>query len=59
MNDKSFLDTNVLVYAATGREDSAPRKYRRAQVIVADENLSLSRADDRRILYVNVKTRRK
>jgi predicted nucleic acid-binding protein len=41
MNAKSFVDTNVLVYAATARED-APEKYRRAKDIVAYGNISLS-----------------
>ena len=36
MSGKVFLDTNVLIYAATGRE-AYPAKFRRAREIVASD----------------------
>jgi predicted nucleic acid-binding protein len=41
MNGKAFLDTNVLVYAATGRE-AHPPKFRRAREIVATAEVGIS-----------------
>jgi predicted nucleic acid-binding protein len=41
MSGKIFLDSNVLIYAATGREDS-PVKFRRAEEIVEREEICLS-----------------
>ena len=41
MSGKVFLDTNVLIYAATGREDH-PEKYRRAHDIIEDEDFGIS-----------------
>jgi predicted nucleic acid-binding protein len=41
MNVDCFLDTNVLVYAAMARF-SAPGKYERARLVIADTNFGLS-----------------
>jgi predicted nucleic acid-binding protein len=41
MNVDCFLDTNVLVYAAIGRF-SAPAKYDRARLVIAETNFGLS-----------------
>ena len=41
MTDRVFLDTNVWVYAATGR-DAYPEKFARARAIVAGENVGIS-----------------
>ncbi len=41
MSGRVFLDTNVLIYAATGREESAA-KYRRAEEIVARDEIGIS-----------------
>ena len=41
MSGKVFIDTNVLIYAATGREDF-PAKFHRAHEIIAHENFGLS-----------------
>ncbi len=41
MSVRVFLDTNVLIYAATGREESAA-KYRRAEEIVARDDIGIS-----------------
>ena len=41
MSAKAFLDTNVLVYAATGRE-AHPPKFRRAREIVASADVGIS-----------------
>lgn len=47
-----FLDTNVLLYAASGRYTS-PRKFRQAQEIVADWSFATS-AQVLQEFYVNV-----
>jgi predicted nucleic acid-binding protein len=41
MSGKAFLDTNVLVYAATGRE-AHPPKFRRARELVATADIGIS-----------------
>lgn len=41
MSGRVFLDSNILVYAATGRE-AYPEKFRRARAIVAHENIGIS-----------------
>lgn len=41
MSGRVFLDTNVLIYAATGREESVA-KYRRAEEIVARDDIGIS-----------------
>lgn len=41
MNGKVFLDTNILLYAATGR-DAHPPKFRRAREIVASADVGIS-----------------
>lgn len=41
MSGKAFLDTNVLIYAATGRE-AHPPKFRRAREIVATAEVGIS-----------------
>ena len=41
MSGKVFLDTNVLIYAATGRE-AHPPKFRRAREIVASADVGIS-----------------
>jgi predicted nucleic acid-binding protein len=41
MKDKSFLDTNIWIYAATGKY-SEPRKYAIARNLVATETFAVS-----------------
>jgi predicted nucleic acid-binding protein len=41
MSVRSFVDTNVLIYAAAGKSD-APSKYRRARAIITSELFGLS-----------------
>ena len=41
MRSECFLDTNILVYAATAREDD-PRKYAVAQHLILTEHFGLS-----------------
>ena len=41
MSDRVFLDTNVWIYAATGRE-AYPEKFRRAREIVAADEIGVS-----------------
>jgi predicted nucleic acid-binding protein len=41
MSGRIFLDSNVWVYAATGREEY-PAKFRRARAIVETENIGVS-----------------
>lgn len=41
MNDRVFLDTNVWVYAATGR-DEYPAKFRRARQILEQMDIGVS-----------------
>jgi predicted nucleic acid-binding protein len=41
MSDRVFLDSNVWIYAATGRE-TYPAKCRRARDIIASENIGVS-----------------
>ena len=41
MSGRAFIDTNVLIYAATGREDF-PAKYSRAHELIEDEDFGLS-----------------
>ena len=41
MSGRVFLDTNVLIYAATGRE-AHPPKFRRAREIVASADVGIS-----------------
>lgn len=52
MNVDCFLDTNVLVYAAMGRF-SAPAKYERARLVIAETNFGLS-AQVLQEFFVNV-----
>jgi predicted nucleic acid-binding protein len=41
MSARKFLDTNVLIYAATGRDES-PAKHRRAEEIIARDDIGFS-----------------
>ncbi len=41
MSDRVFLDTNIWIYAATGRE-TYPEKFRRAREIVATDDIGVS-----------------
>jgi predicted nucleic acid-binding protein len=41
MSGRKFVDTNVLIYAATGREAS-PTKFRRAEEIIARDDIGFS-----------------
>jgi predicted nucleic acid-binding protein len=41
MSGKAFLDSNVLIYAATGR-DAYPDKFRRAREIVSRSEIGIS-----------------
>jgi predicted nucleic acid-binding protein len=41
MSGKAFLDSNILIYAATG-QDSYPAKVRRAKEIVARDEIGIS-----------------
>jgi predicted nucleic acid-binding protein len=41
MNGKAFLDSNILIYAATGR-DAYPEKFRRAREIVFRDEIGIS-----------------
>ena len=41
MSDRAFLDTNIWIYAATGRE-TYPEKFRRAREIVATDDIGVS-----------------
>ena len=41
MSDRVFLDTNIWIYAATGRE-AYPEKFRRAREIVAADEIGVS-----------------
>lgn len=41
MNGKAFLDSNILIYAATGR-DAYPAKFRRAREIVFEDEIGIS-----------------
>jgi len=52
MNVDCFLDTNVLVYAALARF-SAPAKYERARLVMAETNFGLS-AQVLQEFFVNV-----
>ena len=52
MNVDCFLDTNVLVYAAMARF-SAPAKYERARLVIAETNFGLS-AQVLQEFFVNV-----
>lgn len=51
MTGKRFVDTNILVYAATGKTD-APEKHRRAEHLVSSEPICLS-AQVLQEFYVN------
>ena len=41
MSAKAFLDSNILIYAATGRE-AYPAKFRRAREIVSHDEIGIS-----------------
>ncbi len=41
MSGKAFLDSNILIYAATGR-DAYPAKFHRAREIVAGDEIGIS-----------------
>jgi predicted nucleic acid-binding protein len=41
MNGKAFLDSSILIYAATGR-DAFPEKFRRAREIVFRDEIGIS-----------------
>jgi len=41
MSDRAFLDSNILIYAATGR-DAYPAKFRRAREIVSRDEIGIS-----------------
>ena len=41
MSGKAFLDSNILIYAATG-QDSYPTKFHRAKEIVAGDEIGIS-----------------
>jgi predicted nucleic acid-binding protein len=41
MSGRAFLDSNILIYAATGR-DAYPEKFRRAREIVAGDEIGIS-----------------
>jgi predicted nucleic acid-binding protein len=41
MSDRAFLDSNILIYAATGR-DAYPAKFRRAREIVTRDEIGIS-----------------
>ena len=41
MSDRVFLDTNIWIYAATGRE-AYPEKFRRARDIVESDHIGVS-----------------
>jgi predicted nucleic acid-binding protein len=55
MRSACFLDTNVLIYAATAKQDE-PRKYRIAEQIVASELFGVS-GQVLAEFYVNVLTK--
>jgi predicted nucleic acid-binding protein len=41
MSDRAFLDSNILIYAATGR-DAYPAKFRRVRQIVSRDEIGIS-----------------
>ncbi len=41
MSGKAFLDSNILIYAATGH-DAYPAKFRRAREIVSGDEIGIS-----------------
>ena len=41
MSDRAFLDSNILIYAATGR-DAYPAKFRRVRQIVSRDQIGIS-----------------
>jgi predicted nucleic acid-binding protein len=41
MSGRAFLDSNILIYAATGR-DAYPEKFRRAREIVSGDEIGIS-----------------
>lgn len=54
---KSFIDTNVLIYAAAGKND-APEKYERSWLILNERNFCLS-GQVLAEFYVNVRSAKK